>query len=33
MIERRAFDGLGREDPARLGWGSLRVWNDDEIAP
>ncbi len=20
-------------DPARLGWGSLRVWNDDEIAP
>jgi len=21
------------EDPARVGWGSLRVWNDDEIAP
>jgi redox-sensitive bicupin YhaK (pirin superfamily) len=20
-------------DPARTGWGSLRVWNDDEIAP
>jgi quercetin 2,3-dioxygenase len=20
-------------DPARLGWGALRVWNDDEIAP
>jgi redox-sensitive bicupin YhaK (pirin superfamily) len=20
-------------DPARLGWGSLRIWNDDEIAP
>ena len=20
-------------DPARMGWGSLRVWNDDEIAP
>ncbi len=20
-------------DPARIGWGSLRVWNDDEIAP
>src|SRR3979411_2028740 len=21
------------DDPARMGWGSLRVWNDDEIAP
>jgi redox-sensitive bicupin YhaK (pirin superfamily) len=20
-------------DPARMGWGDLRVWNDDEIAP
>ena len=20
-------------DPARMGWGNLRVWNDDEIAP
>jgi hypothetical protein len=20
-------------DPARMGWGSLRVWNDDEITP
>src|ERR1700726_387767 len=20
-------------DPARTGWGSLRIWNDDEIAP
>src|SRR6201986_2885851 len=20
-------------DPARMGWGRLRVWNDDEIAP
>lgn len=20
-------------DPARMGWGKLRVWNDDEIAP
>ena len=20
-------------DPARIGWGALRVWNDDEIAP
>ena len=21
------------QDPSRMGWGSLRVWNDDEIAP
>jgi redox-sensitive bicupin YhaK (pirin superfamily) len=21
------------QDPARMGWGRLRVWNDDEIAP
>jgi hypothetical protein len=21
------------EDATRMGWGSLRVWNDDEIAP
>jgi redox-sensitive bicupin YhaK (pirin superfamily) len=21
------------ENAARMGWGSLRVWNDDEIAP
>ena len=20
-------------DPDRLGWGAMRVWNDDEIAP
>lgn len=20
-------------DPARMGWGALRVWNDDEVAP
>jgi quercetin 2,3-dioxygenase len=20
-------------DPARMGWGALRIWNDDEIAP
>ncbi len=49
MIEKRAFDGLGRfrtdwlnarhhfsfggyHDPNRMGWGALRVWNDDEIA-
>ena len=23
----------GYRDPARSGWGSLRVWNDDQIAP
>ena len=49
MIERRAFDSLGRADhgwlkarhhfafggydnPDRVRWGDLRVWNDDEIA-
>jgi redox-sensitive bicupin YhaK (pirin superfamily) len=49
MIERRAFDSLGRADhgwlkarhhfsfgsydnPDRVQWGGLRVWNDDEIA-
>ncbi|WP_339747954.1 pirin family protein [uncultured Maricaulis sp.] len=49
MIEKRAFDGLGRfrtdwlnarhhfsfggyHDPDRMGWGALRVWNDDEIS-
>lgn len=26
-----SFGGYG--NPARMGWGSLRVWNDDEIAP
>jgi quercetin 2,3-dioxygenase len=27
------FSVSGRGDPARMGWGSLRIWNDDEIAP
>jgi redox-sensitive bicupin YhaK (pirin superfamily) len=27
------FSFGGYEDATRMGWGSLRVWNDDEIAP
>jgi redox-sensitive bicupin YhaK (pirin superfamily) len=27
------FSPSGGADPARAGWGSLRIWNDDEIAP
>jgi len=27
------FASSDHGDPARMGWGSLRVWNDDEIAP
>ena len=27
------FSFGSHHDPARLGWGSLRVWNDDTIAP
>src|ERR1700726_4614117 len=27
------FSFADHGDPARMGWGSLRIWNDDEIAP
>jgi redox-sensitive bicupin YhaK (pirin superfamily) len=27
------FSLADNDDPARTGWGSLRIWNDDEIAP
>jgi quercetin 2,3-dioxygenase len=27
------FSLAEHDDPARMGWGSLRIWNDDEIAP
>jgi redox-sensitive bicupin YhaK (pirin superfamily) len=27
------FSFAGYQDPGRMRWGSLRVWNDDEIAP
>ncbi len=30
---RHHFSFAGYQDPARLNWGRIRVWNDDEIAP
>jgi redox-sensitive bicupin YhaK (pirin superfamily) len=30
---RHHFSFAGYHDPHRMGWGAVRVWNDDEIAP
>lgn len=30
---RHHFSFAGYHDPSRMGWGSIRVWNDDTIAP
>lgn len=32
LSARHHFSFSGYQDPARMGWGSIRVWNDDEIA-
>jgi quercetin 2,3-dioxygenase len=30
---RRHFSSAARDDPSRSGWGCMRAWNDEEIAP
>jgi quercetin 2,3-dioxygenase len=30
---RRHFSSAAKDDPSRSGWGCMRVWNDEEIAP
>jgi quercetin 2,3-dioxygenase len=30
---RRHFSSAPQDDPSRSGWGCMRVWNDEEIAP
>jgi redox-sensitive bicupin YhaK (pirin superfamily) len=30
---RRHFASTAKDDPSRSGWGCMRVWNDEEIAP
>lgn len=30
---RRHFSSTAKDDPSRSGWGCIRVWNDEEIAP
>ena len=30
---RRHFTSAAQDDPSRRGWGCMRVWNDEEIAP